>query len=53
MGTLNNPAAEFSAEHSPTRTECFRVALLESLKKHEIRGGLREVAKTVKNWNSL
>jgi hypothetical protein len=53
MGTVSNPGTEFSAEHSPARTERFRVELLESLKKHELQGGLREIAKDVKNWNSL
>ena len=53
MGTFYHPGTGFSAEPSPTQTDRFRVALLESLKKHEIHGGLREIAKTVKNWNSL
>jgi hypothetical protein len=53
MGTISSPVTGFPAERSPTQTERFRVELLESLKKHEIRGGFREIAKTVKNLNSL
>ena len=49
MGTFCNSLTE----HSPTKTERFRAALLESLKKHEIQGGVRETAKTVKKGNSL
>jgi hypothetical protein len=53
MGTLCNPVTEFSAERAPTKAERFRGTLLESLKKHEIQGGFKEIAKTVRNWNSL
>ena len=53
MGMVCNPVTEFSAEHVPTKAERFRVTLLESLKKHEVQGGFKEIAKAVKNWNSL
>jgi len=52
MGTFCNPVTGFSSEHAPTTTERFRVALLESLKKHEIQGGVKEIANNVKNQNS-
>ena len=53
MGTVTSPLSKISGEHSPAKTEHFRVALLESLKKHEIQGGLREIAKTVRNGDSV
>jgi hypothetical protein len=53
METISNPVTRFVAEPPHTQTERFRVELLENLKKHEIQGGLREIAKTVKNGNSL
>ena len=53
MGTLCNPVTEFSREPSPTKTERFRVTLLDSLKKHEIQGGFKEIARIVKNGDAL
>jgi len=49
MGTLYNPNTDVSAEFSTAETERFRVALFESLKKHEIQKGFLEIAKSVKN----
>jgi hypothetical protein len=49
MVTLYNPDTDASTELTPMETERFRVALFETLKKHEVRKELREIAKTVKN----
>ena len=53
MGTISDSLTESPAGRYLTKTERYRVALLESLAKHEIRGGFREIGKTVKGWNSL